>query len=124
MTTHSTAVVPLAFTVAEIEVASDPVTVTAGAPVDAPVAFSAAQGGALCKAHRAGGERLATLTAPDRDALAALLEGRWPDPPLDARHAAAHRRLLMTFIRHHLAEDRPLPALAFWDRESWNATSS
>lgn len=95
-----------------------------GVPVGAPVRFSAAQGGALCTAHRAGGERHTTLTGADRDALAALLEGRWPDPPLDARHAAAHRRLLMTFIRHHLAEDRPLPALAFWDRESWNATSS
>jgi DNA repair protein RecO (recombination protein O) len=93
-------------------------------PVGAPVRFSAGQGGALCAAHRAGGERHTTLTGTDRDALAALLEGRWPDPPLDARHAAAHRRLLMTFIRHHLAEDRPLPALAFWDRESWNATSS
>jgi DNA repair protein RecO (recombination protein O) len=95
-----------------------------GEPVRAPVAFSAAQGGALCRAHRAGGEKHTRLAEPDRTALAALLEGRWPEPPLDARHAAAHRRLLMSFIRHHLAEDRPLPALAFWDRESWNATSS
>ncbi len=95
-----------------------------GTPVEPPVRFAAAQGGALCAAHRAGAERHTTLGAEDRDALAALLEGRWPAPPLDARHAAAHRRLLMTFIRHHLAEDRPLPALAFWDRESWNATSS
>ncbi len=95
-----------------------------GVPVEAPVTFSAAQGGALCKAHRGDGERHTRLAPADRDALAALLDGRWPDPPLDARHAAAHRRLLMTFIRHHLAEDRPLPALAFWDRESWNATSS
>ena len=61
---------------------------------------------------------------PTATRCGALLDGRWPEPPLDARHAAAHRRLLMTFIRHHLAEDRPLPALAFWDRESWNATSS
>jgi DNA repair protein RecO (recombination protein O) len=95
-----------------------------GAPVEAPVTFSAAQGGALCRSHRGEGAEHTRLAAADRDALAALVDGRWPDPPLDARHAAAHRRLLVTFIRHHLAEDRPLPALAFWDRESWNATSS
>ena len=88
------------------------------------VAFSAAQGGALCREHRGDGARPTTLQPADREALRALLDGRWPDPPLDARHAAAHRRLLMAFIRHHLAEDRPLPALAFWDRESWNATAS
>ncbi len=95
-----------------------------GTPVAPPVTFSAVQGGALCKAHRGDGERHTKLAEGDRDALRALLDGRWPDPPLDARHAASHRRLLMTFIRHHLAEDRPLPALVFWDRESWNATSS
>ena len=95
-----------------------------GAPVGAQARFSAAPGGALCRAHRGDGEQATTLAEADRDALRALLEGRWPDRPLDARHAAAHRRLLMTFIRHHLAEDRLLPALAFWDRESWNATSS
>jgi len=95
-----------------------------GAPVDVPVSFSAEQGGALCGAHRSGGERRTRLAETDRDALRALLDGRWPDPPLDERHAAAHRRLLMAFIRHHLAEDRPLPALAFWDHETWNATSS
>ncbi len=64
------------------------------------------------------------LTATDRDALGSLAAGLLPEPPLDARHAAAHRRLLLAFIRHHLAEDRPLPAMAFWDREAWNATSS
>jgi len=95
-----------------------------GAPVGDTVVFAAAQGGALCAAHRSDAGRHARLVARDSDALRALLDGRWPDPPLDARHAAAHRRLLMTFVRHHLAEDRPLPALVFWDRESWNATSS
>ena len=95
-----------------------------GTPVQGAVAFSAAQGGALCRAHQRDAAHPTRLVSEDRDALHALLEGRWPDPPLDARHAAAHRRLLIAFIRHHLAEDRPLPALAFWDRESWNATSS
>jgi DNA repair protein RecO (recombination protein O) len=95
-----------------------------GEPAEGAVAFSAAQGGALCREHRGQATGPTTLQAADRDALRALLDGRWPEPPLDARHAAAHRRLLMTFIRQHLAEDRPLPALAFWDRESWHATGS
>lgn len=88
--------------------------------------FSAALGGAVCAAHRSapGAGHLAKLTAPHREALAALLAGRLPEPPLDRRHAAAHRRLLLTFVRHHLAEDRALPGMAFWDAESWNVTSS
>jgi DNA repair protein RecO (recombination protein O) len=95
-----------------------------GVPAEGAVTFSAAQGGALCREHRGDGTGHTALRPADRDALRALLDGRWPEPQLDGRHAAAHRRLLMTFIRHHLAEDRPLPALAFWDRESWNATAS
>ena len=96
--------------------------VVCGAAVGGTIAFSAAQGGALCAAHRGepGGGAHSRLVREDGDALRALVAGRWPDPPLDARHAAAHRRLLVTFVRLHLAEDRPLPALAFWARESWN----
>jgi hypothetical protein len=56
--------------------------------------------------------------------LAALVGGVLPEPRLDARHAASHRRLLLAFIRHHLAEDRPLPAMTFWDRSQWTVTSS
>jgi len=98
--------------------------VICGAPPAGTVHFSAALGGALCAAHRGGAGGVATLAPPDRDALAALLGGLLPEPPLDARHAASHRRLLLSFIRHHLAEDRPLPAMAFWDEDAWNATSS
>ena len=36
----------------------------------------------------------------------------------------AHRRLLLSFIRIHLAEQREMPALAFWDQAAWNPTSS
>jgi DNA repair protein RecO (recombination protein O) len=97
--------------------------VACGAAVSGALAFSAAQGGALCPAHRRG-VRTAALRATDAAALAALVVGRLPDPPLDDRHAAAHRRLLLGFIRHHLAEQRELPAMAFWDAEAWNATSS
>ncbi|MGD0991369.1 MAG: DNA repair protein RecO [Gemmatimonadales bacterium] len=95
-----------------------------GAPVDGATHFSAALGGALCSSHRSGAGSVAKLTATDREALAALVGGLLPEPPLDDRHAAAHRRLLFSFIRHHLAEDRPLPAMAFWDKEAWTGTSS
>ena len=94
-----------------------------GAPVGETLAFSAEQGGALCPVHRAAAP-YRQLKGKDAAALAALVNGRLPDPPLDARHATAHRRLLVAFIRHHLAENRALPALAFWDAESWNVTSS
>ncbi len=94
-----------------------------GAPVGETLAFSAEQGGGLCPVHRAAAP-YRQLKGKDAAALAALVNGRLPDPPLDERHATAHRRLLVSFIRHHLAEDRALPALAFWDAESWNATSS
>ncbi len=85
--------------------------------------FSAAQGGAVCARHRAG-DRVSSLAPDDRAALASLVTGRLPEPPLDARHAAAHRRLLLGFIRWHVAEQHAMPALAFWDAESWNGTSS
>ena len=91
--------------------------VVCGTPVEGGVAFSPSQGGALCAAHRRG-ERTASLRENDAAALAALISGRLP-AVLDTRHAAAHRRLLVGFIRHHLAEHRPLPALGFWEAESW-----
>jgi len=91
-------------------------------PIEGRVAFSPAQGGALCAIHRAG-VSTSMLAESDAVALAALVGGRLP-ALLDARHAAAHRRLLLGFIRHHLAEHRPLPAMTFWDAEPWNTTSS
>ena len=91
-------------------------------PISGRVAFSAAQGGALCAIHRAG-VSTSMLAEADAVSLAALVGGRLPEP-LDARHAAAHRRLLLGFIRQHLAEHRALPALTFWDAEPWNITSS
>lgn len=84
------------------------------------VHFSPEQGGALCATHRAGAQT-STLKPPDREALEHLTSGRLPPSPLDARHAAAHRRLLVSYLRHHLAEERALPALAFWDHAPWTA---
>lgn len=91
----------------------DRCVVCGGSPGGA-LAFSPSQGGALCSIHRAG-TRTATLQQEDADALLALTSGRLPTALLDARHAAAHRRLLIGFIRHHLAEHREMPALRFWD---------
>lgn len=94
-----------------------------GAVLEGGLAFSAEQGGALCAVHRAGAP-YRQLGGEDAGALRDLVNGRLPETPLTPRHAAAHRRLLVAFIRHHLAENRHLPALAFWDSESWPATSS
>jgi hypothetical protein len=97
--------------------------VVCGEAVAGGVEFSPAQGGALCLVHRRG---MMTSKLPDADAAAleSFVHGRLPDTPLDDRHVAAHRRLLLAFIRYHLAESRALPAMAFWDAESWNVTSS
>jgi len=97
--------------------------VVCGTPLEGALAFASAQGGALCDRHRRG-VHVSALAVGDRAALAALIGGRLPDPPLDERHEASHRRLLVQFIRTHLAEHRPLPALAFWERQAWIPTSS
>lgn len=94
-----------------------------GAEVQGALAFSATQGGALCALHRAG-VRTAQLAPEDAEALSALVAGQLPAMPLTPRHEAAHRRLLTGFVRQHLTEQRPMPALAFWDAEAWPATSS
>ena len=91
--------------------------------VRGPLAFSAAHGGGLCETHRKD-TRTAQLGGDDAAALLALVSGRLPTPPLTARHEAAHRRLLLQFVRHHLAEQRSLPALAFWDAQVWSPASS
>lgn len=86
-----------------------------GEPVEGdPVAFSFRDGGVLCLrcAHAGAVTRLAQ---DDREALVALAEGTDELPWLDARHAAAHRRLLARWIRSHLGEV-DLPALAAWER--------
>jgi len=88
-------------------------------PVGA-LAFSAAEGGALCQACARGTETT-SLPLDARSSLAALLEGAEPLPALDTRHAAAHRRLLARYIRYHLGEGAELPALEFWLTHGWPA---
>ncbi len=93
-----------------------------GAPLpdNTPVCFSARDGGILC-ASCARGTVGAELKPADRADLAAFLDPDAELPSLGEPHLAAHRRLLERYIRHHLAEGAPLPALAFWLDRSWTA---
>jgi DNA repair protein RecO (recombination protein O) len=89
-------------------------------PAKGALTFSAGEGGALCPgcARRHGATRLPEQARMD---LGHLLEPTAELPSLDARHAAAHRRLLARYIRYHLAEGADLPALDFWMRRPWEA---
>jgi DNA repair protein RecO (recombination protein O) len=89
-------------------------------PEEGPLPFSAPEGGALCAACARGGE--ATLLPREAcEALRQLLGGADDLPALDDRHAAAHRRLVARYIRYHMAEGAPLPALEFWLTRAWAA---
>jgi DNA repair protein RecO (recombination protein O) len=89
-------------------------------PSDGPLPFSTRDGGALCGpcANQRGATR---LPPPDRLDLVSFLDPEASLPALDARHSAAHRRLLARYIRHHLAEGAELPALEFWMQRTWVA---
>ncbi|HYK10068.1 MAG TPA: DNA repair protein RecO [Gemmatimonadales bacterium] len=97
-----------------------------GTPLDphptTPVPFSSAEGGAFCPS--CAPVRAPTHLPPQayRD-LVALGAAEGPLPALDASHAAAHRRLVVRFARHHLSEPNKLPALDFWEHHRWSATS-
>jgi DNA repair protein RecO (recombination protein O) len=93
-----------------------------GAPIPAEgeLPFSAREGGALCPAC-AGPHGATRLPAEARRDLEALLDPDAPLPALDARHAAAHRRLLSRYVHYHLGEGAELPALEFWTRRAWAA---
>ena len=88
---------------------------------DHAVMFSAPEGGVLC-------ERCATdrptsaqtrLSARDFRDLVSLNDAAAPLPVLDAKHAAAHRRLVARFARHHSGEADRFPALEIWERHAW-----
>ena len=82
------------------------------------VDFSTAEGGVLCAA--CAGPRPPTRLPPNayRDLLA-LNDAGADIPPLDAAHAAAHRRLVARFVRHHMGESGPLSAMDFWEQHAW-----
>jgi DNA repair protein RecO (recombination protein O) len=89
-------------------------------PPSGPLPFSTRDGGALCPAC-ASRQGATQLPARDREDLVALLDPSAALPALDARHGAAHRRLLARYIRYHLAEGAELPALEFWMQRPWAA---
>ena len=88
------------------------------APSDgAPVAFSAADGGVFCR-RCAPAQPPTQLPAEDYRDLLALNDPAAALPALDAPHAAAHRRLVARFVRHHL-DAESLSALDSWERHAW-----
>ncbi len=91
-------------------------------PAGGALPFSPGDGGALCPAcaQLAGTAR---LSATDRADLVALVEPSAELPLLDQSHAAAHRRLLARYLRHHMAEGAALPALEFWSGRAWAAAA-
>lgn len=100
-----------------------------GAPVvanGAPIAFSVAEGGVVCLDCAAAPPPPPVphtrLPPGDYEALLAL-NAAGALPTLDPPHAAAHRRLVARFVRHHLDDARPLTAMEFWERHAWVAAS-
>jgi DNA repair protein RecO (recombination protein O) len=89
-------------------------------PQGGPLPFSTREGGALCQVC-ASQQEATLLPERDRGDLVALLDPGAALPALDARHSAAHRRLLARYIRYHLAEGADLPALEFWMQRPWAA---
>ena len=95
-----------------------------GNAVCGTVAFSVAEGGVLCA--KCAGPQPPTKLPPQayRD-LVALNDEQVPLPSLAAAHAAAHRRLIARFVRHHLDETRrngsepKSSAIDIWERRAW-----
>lgn len=84
--------------------------------------FSPQDGGALCAGCATAPGEVSRLRPEDRADLEALLDRGGEPPSLDGTRAAAHRRLLSRYIRYHLAEGAPLPALEFWLERPWEQT--
>lgn len=91
-----------------------------GAGENGGVTFSVVEGGVLCgSCARTLSEPPARLPSRAYRDLVALIDPAVPLPKLDAPHAAAHRRLVARFVRHHLGEADSLSAVDFWERRSW-----
>lgn len=95
-----------------------------GNAVSGTVGFSWEEGGVLC-AQCAGAKPPTRLPAKAFEDLRALNDEQAELPDLDAAHAAAHRRLVVRFIRYHFDETRrnghepKASALDIWERGSW-----
>ena len=96
-----------------------------GNAVSGTVAFSIAEGGVLC-AKCAGSQPPTKLPPQAYRDLVALNDEQAALPTLDAAHAAAHRRLIARFIRHHLDEtgrngkEPKSNAIDIWERRAWS----
>ena len=96
--------------------------------VSGTVAFSIMEGGALCPSC-AGLQPPTRLPAQAYRDLVTLNDAAADLPTLDKAHAAAHRRLVARFIRHHLDESVAHPngggrepkstAIDIWERGAW-----
>lgn len=99
-----------------------------GRAVSGTVAFSPAEGGVLCASCAGLKPPPPTRLPPQayRD-LRALNDEQAELPALDAAHAAAHRRLVARFVRHHLGEvagqrngkQERSSAIDIWERRAW-----
>jgi len=98
-------------------------------PVSGTVAFNIAEGGVLCAGCAPPGLQPPTRLPQQayRD-LVVLNDPQSPVPSLDGPHAAAHRRLVARFVRHHLDESGPprqngreakSSAIDIWERGAW-----
>ncbi len=86
-------------------------------------AFSVNDGGFLC-ASCAREVETTPLAREDRETLVRLVEADSAGvDTIPLRHAAAHRRLLASFVRRHLGADTQLNALDFWEELPWTSTS-
>jgi DNA repair protein RecO (recombination protein O) len=105
-----------------------------GTPVaanGASVVFSTAEGGVLCAACARAVAAPPPLPPPPtrlppqayRDLLA-LNDAGGALPTLDAAHAAAHRRLVARFVRHHMGESGAVSAIDFWERRAWTTPAT
>ena len=91
------------------------------------VAFNVAEGGVLC-ARCAGPQPATKLPSQAYRDLVALNDADAALPTLDKAHAAAHRRLVARFIRHHWEEsasngrEPKSTAIDIWERGAWVAS--
>jgi DNA repair protein RecO (recombination protein O) len=85
-------------------------------PEQGPLAFSVLEGGAVCP-ECARAAPTTVLPSTDRADFALLLGEHFAVPVLEPRNEAAHRRLLVRYIRAQLGDDQPLPALEFWQHQ-------
>jgi len=93
------------------------------APIDieATVMFSHPAGGAVCVRCARMAPRGRMIPPRARASLRGWLTGT--PPRLESvEDARAHQRLLREFLREHLTDTRPLPALDVWEQSAWSGT--